>query len=253
MPLTSPALSDAPSEAGDDKLCGVKAGSGWKQGVTVRMIHAAVALLATAGLASSLRLGWREGTDLPAGVGYAGGFAAGWEHMVNQPAYFTFLSALMVCVTSAMLALRLDRRGRLFHAVRLSSVVCVMVTGAVFNLLLRGPDELTGVRLFNDTVLHMVLPVLVPLIWLVLGPHGRLTGRTVMLSAVIPVGWLAVTLVRGPGLDWYPYDILDVPGIGYPGVGLHIVAILGAYFVLACALWGLDRVLSRGRPASRAS
>lgn len=225
----------------------------WQRGVLARAVHAAVALLAAAGLGSSLHLGWHNGTDLPVGASYAGGFAAGWEHMLNQPAYFTFLSAALVCVTSSLLALRPGRGGTLFHAMRLSSVICVMITGLVFNLLLRGPETLTGMWRFNDTVLHTILPVLVPLVWLALGPHGRFSGRRVLLSAVIPVSWLAVTLLRGPGLDWYPYDILDVPGMGYGGVAVYVGAILIGYLALACTLWVLDRLLSRGQAASHAA
>lgn len=220
----------------------------WQHGALARCAHAATALLAASGLLSSLYLGWTFSADPPFGAGFTGGFAAGWEHMLNQPSYFTFLSALMVCVTSAMLAFHTGRDSAVFHAVRVAAVACVIITGVVFNLLLRGEANLTGIWWFNDTVLHVLLPVLAPLVWLGFGPHGKLTGRITAASMVIPVTWLAVTLVRGPALDWYPYIILDVPRMGYAGVAVYIVSILGGYLALACALWGLDRVLSRNRP-----
>lgn len=212
-----------------------------------RSAHAAVALLAASGIATSLYLGWRDGSQLPGGVGFAGGFGAGWEHMLNQPAYFTFLSGLLVLVTSTMLAVRTRRDSAVFHAVRLAGVVQMIITGAVFNLLLRDEAVLTGVRLYNDTVLHQLMPVLVPLVWLIVGPHGKLSGRVVSGSVVIPLTWLAVTLLRGPVLDWYPYTILDVPGMGYQGVGAYVGVIVAVYLALACAFWLLDRLRGGSR------
>lgn len=217
-------------------------------------MHAGVALLCAAGVASSLYLGWTEGSSLPGGVGFGGGFAAGWPHALNQPAYFTFLSAVLVCVTSAILAIRPERRSVIFHAIRLAGIVQAIITGLVFNVLLRSPEALTGVRLFNDTALHVIMPVLVPLVWLVFGPHGRLTWRSVVLSAVIPLLWLAVTLVRGPWLDWYPYDIMDVPGLGYSGVMVYVAVILAVYFLIASLIRILDGLLrQRDLPAQRSS
>lgn len=217
----------------------------WAGSLPARGVHAAVALVCAVGLATSVQLGWTTESSLPAGVGYHGGFAAGWEHTLNQPAYFTVLSGILACLTSAMLAVRVHRPSTVFQAMRLCAVVCVIVTGAVFNLLLRGPGDLAGVDWVNDTVLHLIVPVLVPAVWLLLGPRGMITGRVVALSLVVPLGWLVFTLIRGPAIDWYPYDILDVPGMGYGGVGVYIGAILAGYLLLACLLWGLDRMLLR--------
>lgn len=224
-----------------------------QHGGPARAAHGLIALLAASGIVTSLYLGWTDGSQLPDGVGFSGGFAAGWEHMLNQLAYFTFLSGLLVLVTSGMLAVRTQRSLAVFHAVRLAAVVQMIITGVVFNVLLRDDAVLTGVRLFNDTVLHQILPVLVPLVWLVVGPFGKITGRVVAASMVIPLTWLALTLLRGPGLDWYPYTILDVPGMGYDGVGVYVGAIVAVYLALACGFWLLDRLFSRRsrRPTSR--
>lgn len=219
----------------------------WQSATPVRLVHAAVALLCAAGLASSLHLGWTRDTDLPVDAGFAGGFSAGWEHTLNQLAYFTFVSGVLAGATSAALAVKPQIRSAAFHALRLAGVVCVIITGAVFNLLLRGEDVLSGAQLFNDTVLHLIVPVLVPVVWLVFGPHGRLSGRALLLSLLVPLIWLGVTLARGPALDWYPYEILDVPRMGYAGVGVHLISIIAAYVLVGLLIWGLDRLLYQRR------
>lgn len=219
----------------------------WQSTTPARLVHAAVALLCAAGLTSSLYLGWTRDTDLPLGAGFAGGFSAGWDHMLNQLAYFTFVSGLLAAATSAVLVWRPQIRSAAFHALRLAGVVCVIITGGVFNLLLRGDDVLRGAQFFNDTVLHLIVPVLVPLVWLVFGPHGRIGGRAMLLSLLVPLAWLGATLARGPALDWYPYEILDVPRMGYAGVGVYLVSIIAAYVLIGLLLWGLDRLLCRRR------
>ncbi|TLP78975.1 Pr6Pr family membrane protein [Nesterenkonia sphaerica] len=214
----------------------------WQYSAAARCVHAAVAALCAAGLLSSLYLGWTTASQLPPGVGYSGGFAAGWPHLLNQPAYFTFLSALLVCVTSVQLSLRPHRTSAVFHSVRLAGTVQVVITGVVFNLLLRTEGELAGIWLFHDQVLHVAVPILAPLVWLVLGPHGHLTGRVVAGSTVLPLLWLAVTLLRGPVLDWYPYTILDVPGMGLGAVAPYVGAILIGFLALASGMWLIDRL-----------
>ena len=224
---------------------------GWQHSAAARTGHTVTALVSLSGILTSLYLGWTDDTALPDGVGYTGGFSAGWEHMLNQPAYFTFLSALLVLVCSWMLAIRTYGRSTVFHVVRLAAVIQAIITGVVFNVLLRDDAVMTGVRFFNDVVLHQVMPVLAPLVWLIFGPFGRITGRVVAGSVVIPLMWLIVTLARGPSLDWYPYTILDVPGMGWDGVGVYIGAILVTFLALAFAFWGIDRLVSR-RPRRRA-
>lgn len=163
----------------------------WQHSIVTRAVHAMVAVMTLSGLVSSLYLGWTRDTELPTGVGYTGGLTAGWHHMLNQPAYFTVISGLMVCVTSAMLTLNTRRRSAVFHAVRIGGVVCVIITGIVFNILLRGPGTMTGVMAFNDTVLHVIAPLAVPLVWLILGPHGGLSARSALGSTIIPLAWRA--------------------------------------------------------------
>ncbi|NUL47292.1 Pr6Pr family membrane protein [Cellulosimicrobium funkei] len=224
---------------------GKAAGAPGRRAGVGRVVFALAALLSFTGNALSFHIGSWKDSDLPADAGFSGGFAGGWEHLVNQPSYFTFLSNFLVGLTSLLLALRPYRTSTLFHALRIAAVVCIVITGVVFNVLLRGAPPGTPVEHLNDTIQHIITPILTPLVWLVFDPRGQVTWKRIGLAAIVPLTWLAFTLARGPALDWYPYSILDVPRMGYDGVAVYVVAILAFFFVLAALMWAVDRSLAR--------
>ena len=217
-----------------------------------RVVFALAALLSFTGNVLSFSIGSWKDSDLPADAGFSGGFAAGWEHMLNQPTYFTFLANFLVGLTSLLLALRPERTSDLFHALRIAAVVCIVITGVVFNVLLRDAPPATPVEHVNDMIQHVITPILTPVVWLVFDPRGGVTWRRIGLATIIPLGWLAFTMARGPLLDWYPYSIMDVPRMGYGGVAVYLGAILAFFFVLAALMCVIERLLFRLRAARRA-
>lgn len=220
-------------------------------GTLGRISHGLLAALALGANATSLFIGATQTSTIPDGAGWTRIWAGGWQNMANQPMFFTFMSNFLVGITALLLAIRPTGRGTVFHCVRLSGLICLVITGVVFNVLLRDDTPLPLFDAVLDAVQHVSTPILAPLLWLVFGPRGQVSGRRVLWSAVVPVAWLVATLVRGIVTDWYPYVILDVPTLGYGGVGIYIGAILGLYFVLGGLFWLLDRALSRRTVAAR--
>lgn len=206
-----------------------------------RACFAVLGLLAMVGVALSLCNGLVLDSPVDHASGHHRAFSPGWENLVNQPLYFTFMSNFLVGVTSLVLAVRPRLRAGWFHIVHLAGLVCIVITGVVFNLLLRGDDAMTRLQFVHDTVQHVVTPIVAPLLWLVFGPLGQVTWRRIGWSMVIPIAWLVVTLVRGALLNWYPYSILDVPALGYGGVSVYVVAILVFYGLVTAVMRLIDR------------
>ncbi|MFL6024050.1 MAG: Pr6Pr family membrane protein [Marmoricola sp.] len=157
-----------------------------------------------------------------------------------------------VLVAGSALALALDRPpvSRVARALRLDAVVLIAVIGIVHFFFLRPLLELHGTDYLADKLLHMVVPVLGVLGWLLFGPRGRAAFSDLPRFLVVPVAWLAYTLVRGEIVEWYPYPFTDVNEHGYAVVLLNClgVAVLTTAF-FAGAVW-LDARLSRSRPAA---
>lgn len=149
----------------------------------------------------------------------------------------------------------------------LASVTAYMlVTGVVYNTLLRGIELPQGTTvLWANEVLHVVGP-LVLLLDLLLAPGRRgLRWSAVGAVLVFPVVWVVYTLVRGPWVtnpvtgasSWYPYPFLDPgnpalqPG-GYAGVAVYVVGIALLIGGVAAAVVAVGRRRAVGGDVDRA-
>lgn len=159
--------------------------------------------------------------------------------------YFTIQSNVLVAVTAVQLARDPSRDGRWWRAVRVAAVVGITVTGLVHFVLLRPLLDLAGPNRLADTLLHLVVPVLAVLGWLVAGPRPRAPWRDAVLALGWPVAWLAWTLVVGGLTGWYPYPFLDVAEEGVGAVVLTCVAVTVVFVGLVAGVVALDRRLGR--------
>jgi hypothetical protein len=90
-----------------------------------------------------------------------------------------------------------------------------------------------------------VVPILAVATWLIHGPRGCATRRTMWLSLLFPVGWFAFTLIRGPIADFYPYPFIDVARLGYARVLLNAVWVGVLYLGVAAGAVALDGWLTK--------
>jgi hypothetical protein len=105
--------------------------------------------------------------------------------------------------------------------------VLAMATLAVAFIALPAPDAPSPV----GWPLHLIVPVVVFLDWLIAPPSGRLPARATRGWAVVALAYLAYTLLRGAFADWYPYPFLDPDGPG--GYARVIAFCLGIGLVMA--------------------
>lgn len=159
---------------------------------------------------------------------------------------FTIQSNLAVLVGVLPLALQPGRDGVLWRGVRATSIVGITVTGVVHWFLLRPLSNPTGLDQVTDTFLHVVIPLLAVSGWVCLGPRPRMDLRTCGLALVWPICWLAVTLVRGAIIDWYPYPFLDVTVLGGGPVTLMCLLLTAGVVLLLGLMTVADRLLPAG-------
>ena len=109
------------------------------------------------------------------------------------------------------------------------AVVCMAITGIVFNLLLRS-EELATLPWVNEVV-HVIAPVVVVVDWAVMPPAMRISAGAAARWLILPFLWLVYTLARGSISGWYPYPFLNVSKLGAGVVAMYCAAIFGGFLV----------------------
>lgn len=173
----------------------------------------------------------------------------------NFFSYFTVLANIIAAATliiGGIWALRQRSTDRTEPAWLATLLLCastyMIVTGLVYNLLLRNIPIAGIMDVWTNETLHVLIP-LVMLADVLFAPRRRaLPWKAMLIAVLFPIVWAVYTLVRagfitGPATGdpwWYPYPFLDphlVPG-GYLGVSGYIVGIAVAIIgVAAFVVW----------------
>jgi len=205
-----------------------------------RVAHATVAIVAIAALLLQLALVISGSAVLvdqdPPGL---------FTRLGRFVSYFTIQSNLLVAVASVMLARHPDRTTPWLRILRLAGLVGITATAVVHFFLLRPLLDLDGADWAADKLLHMVVPALAILVWVIAGPRPMVRGRDVVLAMAWPAAWLVWTLVVGQLSGWVPYPFLDTDAEGWASVAVACVGVL----VLMLAVFALVAWLDRRLPS----
>ncbi|MEJ3405251.1 Pr6Pr family membrane protein [Rathayibacter sp. YIM 133350] len=197
-----------------------------------RLWHGLVAVMAFAGIGMEL---WTAIADT-----VASGPAAVAARLAYLFCYFTILSNTLLAVTSVLLVLDPRRDGPIFRVARLDAVLCIAVTGIVYNTVLSGLRDLTEAGIVSNFLLHQGGPLLAVVGWFVVGPRPRADRRTVVWSMAAPLAWIAYTFAAGAISGFYPYPFMQADVIGYPAALLGTGIVVVIFLVLASILGRLD-------------
>lgn len=175
----------------------------------------------------------------------------------NFFSFFTIesnVATVAVCLIGAFLLL--TRKGAAdpgwFTGLRAGVVTYMVVTGIVYNLLLRGIALPQGTTVpWSNEILHVVAPLWMLLDWLFVTGRLALAWKAIWGIIVFPLVWVVYTLVRGPitpdemqGKDfWYPYPFLN-PNLsqnGYLSVAFYVVLIAAVIGLTAAGVVWVSR------------
>jgi hypothetical protein len=167
------------------------------------------------------------------------------DRLLRYCAYFTIQSNLLVLITTAQLARDPARGGTRdwagWRVVRTMAISGITVTGLVHWFLLRKLLALHGADYLADRMLHLVVPILAVLGWLVFGPRPRIDWGVCLRAAVWPLAWLVVILVQAAATGWYPYPFLDHRIHSWGHVLVVCLGILVLFFVVLAVIREYDR------------
>lgn len=187
--------------------------------------------------------------------------------VVNYLSYFTIdsntLAAIVLVVSAIMLARTAPVEPRGLTMARVAVTTYMVITGVVYNLLLRGSLEQGATVAWSNEILHLVAPLYLVLDWAFAPGRQRLSWRDAVPALAFPTVWVVYTLVRGPfatnpyveAAYWYPYPFLNpvTSTGGYATVAAYVLGIAVITILLAVSLaWTTRRrpalALPRPRP-----
>jgi len=169
----------------------------------------------------------KGGVDIPA-------------HLVHFFSFFTIeanvISAVVLVIGAYFLLFRKGPDPSWYNLVRASAATYMIVTGIVYNLLLRGIDLPQGSTLgWSNEVLHVIACLWMLIDWLLAPGRSPIATRELWKVLVFPIAWVVYTLIRGPlAVDtvygnpfWYPYPFLNpnTSANGYLSVTFYVVLI----------------------------
>lgn len=193
------------------------------------LIRAVGSLVILAALAAQLLLTVQNEADSTGQLGYV---------ILNFFSFFTVESNLMavfVLGLGALYASGIRKEPTWFGTVRAAVTTYMVVTGLVYNILLRGIELPQGTTVgWSNEVLHVVAPIILLLDWFLIANPRRVTLRAIWCIVSFPVLWVAYTLMRGSialdprsGERWYPYPFLnpELASTAYLSVSLYVLLI----------------------------
>lgn len=173
--------------------------------------------------------------------------------LVNFFSFFTILSnvgAIVVMLLGAgILIARKGEDPAWFNLLRGSVATYMIITGIVYNLLLRGIQLPQGQTLeWSNEILHVAVPIALLLDWIFTPGRAPLEWNQLWKILVFPIVWVVYTMVRGPFTPnelagtpyWYPYPFLNpyTSHNGYFSVVFYIILIAATIgLVAAGVIW----------------
>ncbi|PPF13129.1 MULTISPECIES: Pr6Pr family membrane protein [unclassified Rathayibacter] len=171
---------------------------------------------------------------------YALSIAAGDPNPFDYFGYFTNQTSLLasaVLIVAGSVALARRPTPVWLSYVRGAATAYLIVVAVIYNTLVPGTGTAPP---WVSAVLHVALPALVLLDWIVVADRGPLSWRRLWVVLPYPIVWVVVVLVRGATDGWVPYGFL-LPENGVPSLVLHVVGLTCAVLLAGALVWALSR------------
>jgi hypothetical protein len=154
--------------------------------------------------------------------------------------YFTIITNLLVVGLLGGVAL-----GRKVGAnAMLTITLSIIMVGIIYRLLLAPEVPLQVPNWYPDFLMHVAVPVLVPLWWLAFADKSlRLAQMPLWLS--LPAVYCVYALTRGLITGSYPYFFFDIGRFGFGTVLLYCAGLVAVFALCGLVLWAVARAMSR--------
>jgi hypothetical protein len=161
--------------------------------------------------------------------------------------YFTILTNILaaLAVTAPFFSSRSKLRAFFERqAVRAVIALYILVVMVVYWALLAKIHHTEGLGILTNWSLHLIIPVLYILDWLIFSPKGQIRFKDLPYWIVFPVAYGMFNILRGAITGFYPYPFLSISDLGFGTVFVNMLGFTSIYLMGGAAFIWLGRVLS---------
>jgi len=170
------------------------------------------------------------------------------ERIVRYFSFFTVVSNGIIAIITTVIAVapasRFSRRVQ-SGSVLTAATVYISIVALVFSLFLRSVVNAQGWHLVSDHIVHDAVPPLFILFWLMYAAKNDIQWLDPVKWLIVPVVYIAYSLIHGAFDNWYPYWFADVTKLGYPTALKNSGFVLIAFLVFGFVFAAIAKVLSR--------
>ncbi|HTD99195.1 MAG TPA: Pr6Pr family membrane protein [Mucilaginibacter sp.] len=162
--------------------------------------------------------------------------------------FYTILTNLLLAVCFTFMLLKPRSKWNDFFtspAMLAAAATYITVVSVTYNIILRFIWSPQGLQRVVDELLHLIIPILYIIFWLIFVPKGGLKWKNVFPLLVYPLVYLCVILIRGAMSGWYPYPFVDVNQLGYGKALLNSGMITIAFIIIALLFVLIDSKKSK--------
>ena len=169
------------------------------------------------------------------------------ERIIRYFSFFTVVANGIIAIVTTAIALapesRFSRRVE-NGSVLTAAAVYISIVAVVYSLFLRAVVNAQGWHLISDHIVHDAIPPLFVLFWLIYARKSDIGWLDPVKWLIVPVLYIAYSLIHGAFDSWYPYWFADVTKLGYPTALKNSGFVLVAFLVFGIIFAAIAKLLS---------
>lgn len=181
-------------------------------------------------------------------IGINGGNEFSWnflKYYTNISNYFVFAVSVIVLADTVkrLRAGETEGYNRKIRTFKFMTVVMILVTFLVVIFLLDSPLSANYWRNIGNMSYHFLAPFLFILDYIIFEKKRTISVFAPLYSLIIPLIYVCYVFILGAAIPnfEYPYFFLNVSELGYGGVLLWVLGLMGVFVVLGYLLWLWNR------------
>lgn len=172
------------------------------------------------------------------------------ERIIRYFSFFTVVSNGIIAVATTAIAVSpRSRFARFFDSgnVLTAAAVYITIVAVVYSLFLRSVVNAQGWHLVSDHIVHDIVPPLFLLFWLFYAPKQEIDRLGPVKWLVVPIMYIAYSLLHGAIDNWYPYWFADVTKLGYATALKNSGFVLIAFLMFGLIFTAVGRLIDRAQ------